>query len=34
MIFAEETLVLLPQFILDATDLAKIIKERNNAAEG
>jgi nucleotidyltransferase substrate binding protein (TIGR01987 family) len=31
--FAEETLVLLPQFILDATDLAQIIKEQNNVAE-
>ena len=31
--FAEETLVLLPQFILDATSLAKTIKEQNHAAE-
>ena len=31
--FAEETLLLLPQFIVDASDLAKIIKEKNNVAE-
>jgi len=31
--FAEETLLLLPQFIIDATDLAKIIKNKNHVAE-
>ncbi len=31
--FAEETLLLLPQFIIDATDLAKIIKEKNHVVE-
>jgi nucleotidyltransferase substrate binding protein (TIGR01987 family) len=30
--FAEETLSLLPQFILDATELAIIIKKENDAA--
>lgn len=28
--FAEETLVLLPQFITDATDLAAAIQQQNN----
>lgn len=32
--FAEETLILLPQFIIDALALADIIKQQNNAAEG
>ncbi len=31
--FAEETLVLLPQFISDSTSLVQIIKEHNNATE-
>ncbi len=31
--FAEETLLLLPQFITDATALAQIIKQQNHAAE-
>lgn len=31
--FAEETLVLLPQFITDAAALADIIKKQNDAAE-
>ena len=28
--FAEETILLLPQFIIDATDLAAVIKAQNN----
>lgn len=31
--FAEETLILLPQFIADALKLAEIIKQHSNAAE-
>jgi len=31
--FAEETLIILPQFIVDALELAEIIKQQNNAAE-
>ena len=31
--FAEETLVLLPQFIADAVQLAEMIKQHSNAAE-
>lgn len=31
--FAEETLILLPQFITDALELAEIIKQQSNAAE-
>lgn len=32
--FAEETLVLLPQYIADAFELAEIIKQQSHAAEG
>ncbi|MDH5367730.1 MAG: nucleotidyltransferase substrate binding protein [Cyclobacteriaceae bacterium] len=32
--FAEETLVLIPQFINDATELAVAIKQQNDAIEG
>ena len=31
--FAEETLVLLPQFIADALEFAEMIKQQSNAAE-
>jgi nucleotidyltransferase substrate binding protein (TIGR01987 family) len=31
--FAEETMVLLPQFITDALELAEMIKQQSNAAE-
>jgi nucleotidyltransferase substrate binding protein (TIGR01987 family) len=31
--FAEETMVILPQFIADATELAQIIKQQNHASE-
>jgi len=31
--FAEDTLILLPQFIADAMELDEIIKQQTNAAE-